>query len=272
MLNENEIKDYFLLVNSHAKKELGQNFLIDENVATTICENLELKSDDLLLEIGPGLGALTSFLINTTKKYTAVEYDEKFVKFLNMSYQNSNIKIIKNNILKFKDYDFNKIVGNLPYYISTDILEYILTNFKKIELAVFMTQKEFYDRITTKNKRDIGPINYLIDYCFNITKILVVPYTSFFPMPTVASVVFKITKKYKKNIDFAVFLYKIACILYKNRRKNIANNLKSILNNDEIEFVLSESKLDKNLRGEDINLENLEKISNAILKVKNRNL
>ncbi|HBS10564.1 MAG TPA: hypothetical protein DEA28_02390, partial [Firmicutes bacterium] len=70
------------------------------------------------------------------------------------------------------DYDFNKIVGNLPYYISTDILEYILTNFKKIELAVFMTQKEFYDRITTKNKRDIGPINYLIDYCFNITKIL----------------------------------------------------------------------------------------------------
>ncbi|HBS10565.1 MAG TPA: hypothetical protein DEA28_02395 [Firmicutes bacterium] len=91
-------------------------------------------------------------------------------------------------------------------------------------------------------------------------------------MPTVASVVFKITKKYEKNIDFAVFLYKIACILYKNRRKNIANNLKSILNNDEIEFVLSESKLDKNLRGEDINLENLEKISNAILKVKNRNL
>lgn len=272
MLNEKEIKDYFLLVNSHAKKELGQNFLIDEKVSLEIANSLELKETDSLLEIGPGLGALTCNLIGKTNNYTVVEYDEKFVKFLTMSYGNQNIEIVKNNILKYKDFSFNKITGNLPYYISTDILEFILTKFPNLEIGVFMTQKEFFERITTKNKRDKGPINYLIEYLYNINKILVVPYTSFFPMPTVASIVFKVERKQEKEFSFAMFLYKIASILFINRRKNIANNLKSVLKNEEINLVLEETNISKNLRAEDLTLENLVNLTNVILKLKNRNL
>ena len=125
MLNRDEIKSYFKLENSHAKKELGQNFLCNQKTIDEIVSLLKLKEDDVLLEIGPGLGALTNDLVGKTKNYTVVEYDAKFVDYLSRAYEGQNIKIVKNNILKYREYDANKIVGNLPYYITSDILLYI---------------------------------------------------------------------------------------------------------------------------------------------------
>lgn len=273
MLNEKEIKDYFLLMNSHAKKELGQNFLTNEKVAQEIVQSLNIEPTDKILEIGPGLGALTEQLINKTAEYTVVEYDKKFVEFLTNSFSSSNIKIVNMNILKFKDFSYNKIIGNLPYYISTEILVYLIKNFTNFEHGVFMVQKEFFDRITTKNKRDKTPLNYYIEYMFDVKKILLVGKNNFFPQPTVESIVFSLTKKEEKESTFAGFLFKIIDILFLNRRKNINNNLKTLIKEEEIrKEIFTNLNLDSNLRCEDLNINDFEKITNEILKVRNLKL
>ena len=271
MLSEQEIKDYFLLVNSHAKKELGQNFLLNEDITKEIANSLSLQKDDSLLEIGPGLGSLTEFLINKTNKFVAVEYDEKFVRHLGMSFKNSNLKIVKNNILKFKDFEFNKICGNLPYYISTDILDYVISNFTNLEIGVFMVQKEFFQRITAKDKKDIRPLNFLLEYAFNLEKILDVNKNNFFPIPKVDSLVFKISKK---KIDNNLFfeLKKVLNCCFLNRRKTIFNNLKHFSNIIDVNEILKVSNINQNIRAEDLNLKDFLNITENILKVKNNKI
>lgn len=272
MLTLDEIKDYFLLVNSHAKKELGQNFLLDEEVSKRIRDELELKEDDNLLEIGPGLGSLTSSLVNITNSFVAVEYDEKFVTFLNKNFENSNLKVIKNNILKFKDFNFNKVCGNLPYYISTDILEYLISNFLNMEIGVFMVQKEFFERITTLNNKDKGPLNYLIEYQYNIKKIIDVKKGSFFPVPQVDSIVFKLLKKDSDDQTFNK-LKKILNISFMNRRKTLINNLKGIIKDKtKLSDVLISMKLNINVRPEELTLNDFLNLLNRLLKVENLKL
>lgn len=267
MLNENEIKDYFLLVNSHAKKELGQNFLINETTSSNIVDSLEVKSSDKVLEIGPGLGALTYFLVNKSKKYVAVEYDEKFVEFLNKNFKETNLKVVKNNILKFKDFEFNKIIGNLPYYISTDILEFLIKNFEHLEIGVFMVQKEFFERITASNKRDKTPLNYMLEYMFDIKKLFLVKKNEFFPQPTIDSVVFKIIRKKEKEFRFAGFLNKIITISFINRRKNLNNNLKGLIKDEDMRNkIFNDSNISPLARAEDLNLNDFINLANNILK------
>ena len=168
MLTKNEIIDYFKLVNSHAKKELGQNFLISEEVGRNIVNCLDIQENDAVLEIGPGLGALTGFILEKDyKSYKVVEYDAKFVEFLSKSFDNKNIEIIKNNILKEKELNFNKVCGNLPYYITSEIILKIALEDKTIEKGVFMVQKECYKRIVAKEGKDYNALNVLLDYLFD---------------------------------------------------------------------------------------------------------
>ena len=167
MLTVNEIIDFFKLQNSHAKKELGQNFLINNQVCDFIVSKLDIVEADKVLEIGPGLGALTDIIVSKSSNYTVVEYDQKFVDFLSREYE-GKINIIKNNILKFRDYSFNKVIGNLPYYITTDIIEFIATKFEKLDKAVFMIQKECFRRITAKSGKDYNAINVLLSYLYDV--------------------------------------------------------------------------------------------------------
>src|SRR5574344_1996101 len=170
MLTRDEIKDYFQLENSHDKKELGQNFLCNQKTIDEIVSLVDVQKDDVLLEIGPGLGALTNDLIGKTKNYTVVEYDAKFVDYLTRAYGDKDIKIVKNNILKYKEFDANKVVGNLPYYITSDILLYLALNYHKLVRAVLMMQREAYKRITAKQgTKDYNALNIVLDYCFKIT-------------------------------------------------------------------------------------------------------
>ena len=120
MLNKEEIIDYFKLVNSHAKKELGQNFLINKNIVQDIVDKLEISPDDEVLKIGPGLGALTSTILTKNyKRFKVVEYDQKFVELLAKSYEDKKIEIAKNNILKERDYSFiNCSCGNIGMCVA----------------------------------------------------------------------------------------------------------------------------------------------------------
>lgn len=270
MLNKDQIKDFFALENSHAKKELGQNFLIDLETIDNIVSSLNVIKGERVLEIGPGLGALTNELIKKDINLTCVEYDQKFVNFLNKSYENcKNLTIIKNNILHFKDFSFKKVIGNLPYYITTDILEYIFKNFENLEEAVFMVQNEALNRILTLSGKDFNAINVLIAYRYEIEKLFIVSKNNFFPIPNVDSIVFKIKIKENSDFNFSLALLKVSKILFKFRRKTIYNNLKVIVNNsNELTLLLEKCGLSPNSRPEQLKIDDFIKITNELIENK----
>lgn len=269
MLNRDEIKGFFNLTKSHAKKELGQNFLCNEKAIQNIVDLIDLKREDSLLEIGPGLGALTGNLVNKTNKYAVVEYDAKFVEFLNKSYSETNIEIVKNNILKFKNYDFNKVIGNLPYYITSEILIYIALNFKKLEKAVCMMQLEAYKRITAKKgTKDYNVLNIILDYVFKITKNMTVVKTSFFPMPQVDSVVITLSKKKEVDDDFLKGLYSCVKAMFLNRRKTLFNNLNSVVKNKEkTKEIIENLGFSINCRAEELELNDFINLTRVLLNL-----
>ncbi len=270
MLNKDQIKDFFALENSHAKKELGQNFLIDLETIDNIVNSLNVIKGERVLEIGPGLGALTNELIKKDINLTCVEYDQKFVNFLNKSYENcKNLTIIKNNILHFKDFSFKKVIGNLPYYITTDILEYIFKNFENLEEAVFMVQNEALNRILALSGKDFNAINVLIAYRYEIEKLFIVSKNNFFPIPNVDSIVFRIKIKENSDFDFSLALLKVSKILFKFRRKTIYNNLKVIVNNsNELTLLLEKCGLSPNSRPEQLKIDDFIKITNELVENK----
>lgn len=270
MLNRDQIKDFFALENSHAKKELGQNFLIDLETIDNIVNSLNVIKGERVLEIGPGLGALTNELIKKDINLTCVEYDQKFVNFLNKSYENcKNLTIIKNNILHFKDFSFKKVIGNLPYYITTDILEYIFKNFENLEEAVFMVQNEALNRILALSGKDFNAINVLIAYRYEIEKLFIVSKNNFFPIPNVDSIVFRIKIKENSDFNFSLALLKVSKILFKFRRKTIYNNLKVIVNNsNELTLLLEKCGLSPNSRPEQLKIDDFIKITNELVENK----
>lgn len=269
MLKTDEIIDFFKLESSHAKKELGQNFLINEEVIKHIVSSLDTKENEKILEIGPGLGALTGELVKITDNLTVVEYDAKFVNFLSKAYENNNINIVKGNFLTFKDYSFEYIIGNLPYYITTDILEYIFVKFNNFKKGVFMVQNEALNRILAKDGKDFNAINVLVNLTYNVEKLFIVKKDSFFPMPNVDSVVFKIEKK--ENVDnlFSLAVYKVAQNLFKLRRKTINNNLKSLVKDSTtLNEILNLCNLSPNLRAEELKVDDFVNLTNELLKLK----
>ncbi len=266
MLSVNEIKDFFKLENSHAKKELGQNFLINEEVIINIVNALEIKDNDNVLEIGPGLGSLTDELVKRTHNLTLVEYDQKFYNFLNKCHEDKNINIIKSNILHFKDYSMNKVIGNLPYYITSDILEFIAKNYRNLEKGVFMIQLEALKRITSLKGKDYNALNIFLEYRYDIKELFKVKKNNFFPEPNVDSVVFSITPKDNSDFNLGNSIYKVSKILFTNRRKTIQNNLKIIIKDKELmDEVLKESNLLPSLRAEDLLIEDYVRLTKILI-------
>jgi len=265
MLNSKEIIDYFKLEQSHAKKELGQNFLLDESIRNIIVDSLNITDNEKVLEIGGGLGSLTEYIIQFTDNLTIVEYDAKFVKYLTLAY-GEKVKIIKENILKFKDFSFKKIIGNLPYYLTTEIIEYIVKNFNEINKAVFMIQKECYKRITSLNGKDYSPLNILLNYLFDLKVITNVSKNAFFPMPNVDSLVFEMNRN-KNNQNKGLLLYKLAKIVFINRRKTIFNNLNSFVKDKgKTGKIILEANLKENNRAEELTIEQYLNLLNVIQK------
>ena len=269
MLNRDEIKSYFKLENSHAKKELGQNFLCNQKTIDEIVSLLKLKEDDVLLEIGPGLGALTNDLVGKTKNYTVVEYDAKFVDYLSRAYEGQNIKIVKNNILKYREYDANKIVGNLPYYITSDILLYIAINYKKLDTAVLMMQREAFNRICAKKgTKDYNVLNIVLAYVFKVTKNMIVVKTSFFPMPQVDSVVVSFDRR--KDIDDKMIRPLLTCAraMFLNRRKTLFNNMNSLVRDKEKSMeIINGLKFSPTCRAEELDLDDFLNLTQVLLQL-----
>ena len=271
--------------NIKANKSLGQNFLINKEVVETIVDSANIEKDDLVIEIGPGLGTLTEFLLEKAKQVICVELDERMVNILKDRFMlYDNLEIINEDILKLdlnhiiseeklnKKINNVKIVANLPYYITTPIVMKLLEDKLDIESITIMIQKEVADRlIENPGGKNTGAITYAINY-FSIPEgIMEVPNTSFIPEPEVTSKVLKLTIRDDAPVKVkdVNLLFKIIKCAFMQRRKTLLNALvnNNIFNNkNEGIRILESLGMNVNIRGEKLTLEDYAKLADEIQK------
>lgn len=250
-------KEYFEKVKSYkliANKSLGQNFLINPQTAEKIVGLLNVKESDHVLEIGAGLGSLSYYLAKTNSHSELIDIDERMLMFLEEQFKtNKNIKVKRQNILKYDLSGFNKIIGNLPYYITTSILEKLLLDAKDAESIVLMTQKEVYPKLLKSNT---SPLSLFLNYVADISSPMEVGKNNFAPIPHVDSVVFIITPNENIKNESNVRLFKTMKQLFLLRRKNILNNLTNLVKDKEkAREILEKMKIDTNKRPEELSIE-----------------
>ena len=250
-----------------AKKSLGQNFLIDDIVLKTIVDCVEIENKTVL-EIGPGTGNLTNFILNKNPKKTfVIEKDYELAEKLKIKYPNL-LNIINKDVLQVDENSlFNEkavVFGNLPYNISTEILSKWIVNLKDyfwFEALVLMFQKEVADRIVANtNNSKYGRLSVLANWKLNIIKIRDIKPNSFKPKPKIdSSLLFLTPKKNFYKIKDAKNLEKITRIFFNNRRKMIKKPYNQIFNGDP--RVLAKLKLDLNLRPQNLSPETYLKLT-----------
>ena len=250
-------KEYFEQIKSYkliANKSLGQNFLINPQTAEKIVNLLEIKDGDKVLEIGAGLGSLSYFLAKSPGKSQLIDVDERMLVFLKEQFKDANnIEIKRQNILKHNLSGFSKIIGNLPYYITSGIIEKLLLDAKDAELLVLMTQKEVYPKLLSSNK---SPLSLFLNYLASISSPIEVGRNNFAPVPHVDSVVFVIKPNENIKNEENKKLFKVMKQLFLLRRKNILNNLSNLVKNKEkAREILGKMNIDTNKRPEELPIE-----------------
>lgn len=277
----NETRDVLKKYNLSANKKLGQNFLIDDNAIENIIEVSNIKKEDLIIEIGPGLGTLTKRLLENAGKVICVELDTRMMEVLNDRFKfYNNFKIINEDILKVdlkelikqekKENITNvKIVANLPYYITTPIIMKLLEDRLDISSITVMVQKEVADRLVDEpGGKNSGAITYAINYYTNPKKVLDVPNTSFLPAPEVNSSVIKldVLKEPSVKVKDEKLLFKVIKLAFMQKRKTLLNGLTNgkLADKSKIEQMLIELGFDLKVRGEKLTLQEFANIADYI--------
>lgn len=248
-----EILSTFKKYNIRPSKKLAQNFLTDKNILEKIVEAADLNINDIVLEIGPGLGVLTNELSKRCKKIIAVEKDEKMLEVLkDRNYP--NIELINKDILKttIQLPEKYKLIANLPYYITSPIIRMFLEK-DQPELMVLMIQKEVAQRICAKNKLSVLSVS--VQFYADAKIIKYVSRNCFYPVPKVDSAIIKIIPKQIPNIDVKKF-FQLVKMGFSSKRKKLKNNLKGIIKK-EIDF-------DLNLRAEDLSINDWIRLFNIL--------
>lgn len=249
------------------KKSLGQNFLIDKNIINKISDSIQVNNDDLIIEIGPGAGALTKELIKKDSDVICFEIDERLKETLE-EIKSDKLKIVYKDFLRVKlddyiDKKYNRLffVGNLPYYITTAIINKIVRESDPYEITI-MIQKEVAERFMAKpNSREYGSLSVFLQYNFDIEKICLVSKKCFIPVPKVDSMVIKLKSNKKIGVKNEEKFYKLIKDSFKQKRKNLKNNLKNY-NTEEINKVLNKFNKDLTYRAEEITIDEFIEISN----------
>ena len=266
-----------------AKKNLGQNFLIDENIVNKIIENSNICENDLVIEIGPGLGTLTSRLLEKAGKVIAIELDKNVLNILNDRFKlYNNFELINQDILKtdleniIKENLNNniktcKIVANLPYYITTPIITKLLEEKLNLESITVMVQKEVAERLTSipGENKEAGAISHYIYYYSDAKIVLNVPRNCFIPSPDVNSSVIKLSllKQPRIEIKDEALLFKVIKSAFSQKRKTLSN---SLVNNNicsskqEVENSLVELGFNSKARGEELSLQDFVNLSKKL--------
>lgn len=255
------------------KKKFGQNFIVDENLIDSIVNKSNIDDETLVIEIGPGAGSLTYKLAKKAKNVLCYEVDKTLKPILNETLKEfGNVEIVFNDFLKtdiltdLKKYKYKRlyVVANLPYYITTPILVKIIEDNLGVDKIVVMVQKEVGNRFKAQpNTKDYSSLSVYLNYYYDVKKILDVSKNVFLPKPNVDSIVVEFNKKGQKDLKNKDLFFKLVKDSFKQKRKNLKNNLKSYDLN-KIEEVLKKYDLDLTARAEQLKIEIFEEISNNL--------
>src|SRR3989338_3102988 len=248
------------------KKRLGQNFLFDKNIQNKILGSLELKPSDVVLEIGSGRGDLTALIAKKVSEVFAVEIDRDLYKMLEDKAKDSqNITLIKKDILKLdlqKYFRGNnkkiKVFGNIPYYISSTIIEHMLKFKGKIDTIFITVQKEFAKRVVASpGSKDYGSLSCFVRYFTEPAIIFEIKKNSFFPAPKVDSALLRLKPRKRESLvkSKEKILFKVIRGAFNQRRKTLRNSLKNLIHPARLEEYLLKYSLDINIRPESLTLQ-----------------
>lgn len=253
------------LNNHKAKKRFGQNFLIDANIAKKISL---LATDPKIktIEIGPGLGSLTEFIVKNSLSVDAYEIDKDLYAVLKEEFPNASIyneDFLDTDISIYKE-PIN-IVSNLPYYVTTPILFKLFNSKLDIKKITVMVQKEVADRFTAKPKtKDYNALSIIVSYLFDVNYEFTVNPSSFYPSPKVSSSVISFIPKIKRNYEYEEKLFEIIENSFRMRRKTLYNNLKDKYEEDKIKNIFETLNIKENVRAEELSLSDYENIYKVI--------
>ena len=256
-----------MIGNVHPKKYLGQHFLIDENISKKIIDSVDFSKYDKVIEVGPGKGALTKYLLHLKDVLTLIEIDKESILFLENEFQKENLEIIEKDFLKFDiistypSFSEVLIIGNFPYNISSQILFKALDNYKSISCLVGMFQKEVAERIISKhNTKKYGILSVKTQLLYDVKILFNVSPNVFFPKPKVDSAVISMTRKKNINLSCDInLLDKVIKLSFQQRRKKLKNSLKKL---DIQENILEDSIF--GLRPEQLSVEEFVKLTQKI--------
>lgn len=264
-------------------KSLGQNFLIDKNIIYKIIEGADITKDDLIIEIGPGIGTLTQCLAEEAAKVLAIEIDKKLIPILDETLKDyNNVEVINRDVLdtdlkrlvsdKFGN-EKVKVVANLPYYVTTPIIMKFLEEEVPVKDIVVMVQKEVADRLKAKpNTKDYGSLSVAVQYYCEPEIVTRVPKTVFIPNPNVESTVIrlKVLDNPQVQVDDRRVFHSVVRASFSKRRKTLLNSL-SLSNlgfdKDQIKGCLEACGIDPKRRGESLTIEEFAALSNSISRI-----
>ena len=268
------------------KKSFGQNFLTDTNILQKIVDTAEIDKGVNVIEIGPGIGALTEFLAENAAEVMAFEIDDRLIPILADTLARfDNVQVVNQDILKadlqtqiqaFKNPDLPiKVVANLPYYITTPILMHLIES--KIPFAEFvvMMQKEVADRISAMpNTKAYGSLSIAVQYYMTAKVSFIVPRTVFVPAPNVDSVILKMVRRDQPvvSVQDEDFFFRVSKVAFVHRRKTLWNNITSHFGKSEdtkakLEKELEIAKIKPSIRGEALSIPDFASLADALKEV-----
>ena len=265
------------------KKSFGQNFLTDTNILQKIVDTAEIDKKVNVIEIGPGIGALTEFLAESAAEVMAFEIDDRLVPILADTLRDfDNVTVVNQDILKvdlaqyiaeFKNPDLPiKVVANLPYYITTPILMHLIESGIPFSEFVVMMQREVADRISAQpNTKAYGSLSIAVQYYMTAKVAFIVPRTVFVPAPNVDSAILKMVRRDQPAVEVQdeKFFFKVSKASFVHRRKTLWNNLTSCFGKSEatkgkLTAALERADLSPSVRGEALSLEEFARLADAL--------
>ncbi len=259
------------MISSHRpKKNLGQNFLTDIRIQQKIIQVCDLKSEDLVVEIGPGQGILTRLIAPKVKRLICVETDRDLIGPLRAGLP-SSVEIIHADFLKWDMSHLPpgvKVIGNIPYYISTPIIEKLITERTMISAAFLTVQLEFGQRLTAKaGGKDYGSLSCFAQYYADIKMLFKIKNTCFKPAPKVDSCFLRLMMRPQpqESASDEKFLFKLIQRAFQQRRKNIVNTLKGLVAREKLEESLKSLGINPNARPENLTLSNYINLCNRLV-------
>lgn len=268
------VREIIDLYNFNFKKSLGQNFLIDKNFVDKIIDAADIENQNVL-EIGPGIGTITYEMAKLAKKVVAIEIDQSLIPILDENLEEfDNAKVINQDILKtdlkkLVDEEFNgesfKVVSNLPYYITTPIIEMLITTGLPCENMTIMVQKEVAERmVADERSKDYSSLSVFIKFYTEAKLITNLPKSVFMPQPKIDSTILNLNLRiYDENVNQDL-LFKLIRAGFNKRRKTILNSMSDVVEKDKLKEAFAKVDLKENLRAENLSIDDFINLTNEL--------